>query len=77
VCILIPKTFLKIQKVKLNSKRPQKIQKVELVTIKQFFGATTNKFGPKVPKLQPKAAYNRIPQELEEGARSAPYLLVD
>jgi hypothetical protein len=42
----------------------------------RFVGETTNKFGPKVLKLQPKAAFNSPPQELEEGARSAPYLLV-
>jgi hypothetical protein len=42
----------------------------------KFVRATTNKFGPKVLRLQPKAALNSPPQELEEGARSALYLLV-
>jgi hypothetical protein len=42
----------------------------------KFVRATTNKFGPKVLKLQLKAAFNSPPQELEEGARSTPYLLV-
>jgi hypothetical protein len=68
LCIQIPKKFLKIKK--------SQIQKVEPVTIKQFFRATANKFGQKVPKLQLKAAYNSPSQELEEGAHSAPYLIV-
>jgi hypothetical protein len=44
---------------------------------KKFVRATTNKFGPKVLKLKPKAAFNSPPQDLEEGAHSAPYLLVN
>jgi hypothetical protein len=44
--------------------------------MKQFIGATTNKFRLKVPKLQPKAALNSPLKELEEGAFSALYLLV-
>jgi hypothetical protein len=69
--------FSQIQKYENQTqKRPPKFQKVEPVTIKQFFRAAANKFGPKVPKLQPKAAYNSPLQELEEGAGSDPYLLV-
>jgi hypothetical protein len=50
--------------------------KKKIFLSEKFVRATTTKFGPKVLKLEPKAAFNSPPQELEEGARSAPYLLV-
>jgi hypothetical protein len=56
---------------KAEIKRPP-----EITTTKQFVGATTNIFGPPVPKLQPKTVSNSPPKVLLEGARSAPYLPV-
>jgi hypothetical protein len=61
---------------KPNLKKAFLIQKVQPGITKQFVRAKTNKFGPKVPKLQLKAAFSSPPQEQEEGARSTPYLLV-
>jgi hypothetical protein len=75
----LPKKYVFFRKILLLKKYlPQKynIFATKIFLSEKFVGLTTNKFGPKVLKLQPKAAFNSPPQELEEGARSAPYLLV-